>query len=189
MYAYSVPLSTTPMHTHRRELPPVTLRGVVSTGQLEPYEMMEMGHEYEDVSKFQQRGVVNSQQRGGISLPEGGGEYEVIENTAVKHVSTAPIDHVRPTQPTDTVPPPPPASQSSQPPPSSQTEDKINSKDEFEFTECIAYETHTHAPPTATPTEGVPLYSNWLFTYLMCQLYTTICHWPTYLTYSIRETL
>ena len=139
-------------HTHRRELSPVTLRGVVSTGQIEPYEMMEMGHEYEDVSKFQQRGVV--------SPPEGGWEYEVVENTAVKHVSTAPTKpQDPPTQPTDTAPPPPPASQPSQPPPASQTEDK-SSKDEFEFTECIAYETHTHAPPTTTPTEGDPLYSN-----------------------------
>ena len=146
--------------THRRELPPVTLRGVVSSGRTEPYEMMELGHEYEDVSKFQQRGVVNPQQRGVVSPPEGGGEYEVIENTAVKHVSTAPTkSQDPPTQSTDTVPPPPSASQPSQPPPASQTEDK-SSKDEFEFTECIAYETHTHAPPTATPTEGDPLYSN-----------------------------
>ena len=138
----------------------MTLRGVVSTGQTEPYEMMEMGHEYEDVSKFQKRGVVNPQQRGVVSPPEGGGEYEVIENTAVKHVSTAPTkSQDPPTQPTDTAPPPPPASQPSQPPPASQTEDK-SSKNEFEITECIAYETHTHAPPTATPTEGDPLYSN-----------------------------
>ena len=143
-------------HTHRRELPPVTLRGVVSTGQTEPYEMMEMGHEYEDVSKFQQRGVVNPQQRGVVSPPEGGGEYEVVENTADKHESTAPTkSQDPPTQPTDTAPLPPPASQPSQPPPASQTEDK-SSKDEFKFTECIAYETHTHA----TPTEGDPLYSN-----------------------------
>ena len=158
----------TSTHTHRRELPPVTLRGVVSTGQTEPYEMMEMGHEYEDVSKFQQRGVVNPQQRGGVSPPEGGGEYEVVENTADKRVPTAPImSQDPPTQPTDTAPPPPasqasqppPASQPSQPPPASQTEDK-SSKNEFEFTECIAYETHTHAPPTTTPTEGDPLYSN-----------------------------
>ncbi len=37
----------------RHDLPPVLLKGVVSTGEIQPYEMMEMGHEYEEVSKFQ----------------------------------------------------------------------------------------------------------------------------------------
>ena len=32
----------------------MSLKGVVSTGEIQPYEMVEMGHEYEEVLKFQQ---------------------------------------------------------------------------------------------------------------------------------------
>ncbi len=66
-------------------VPAVSLQGVVSTGEIQPYEMIEMGdHEYEEVSKFQQ---------------SSGGEYEVVrvpsagyENRAAimdtKHITT-----------------------------------------------------------------------------------------------------
>ncbi len=60
---YSNLLSFIPPSPPRHDLPPVSLKGVVSTGEIQPYEIMEMGHEYEEVSKFQ-RAV--------------GGEYEII---------------------------------------------------------------------------------------------------------------
>ncbi|XP_064386509.1 CUB and sushi domain-containing protein 1-like isoform X1 [Halichondria panicea] len=39
--------------TTKHDLPPVSLKGVVSTGEIQSYKVMEMGHEYEEVSKFQ----------------------------------------------------------------------------------------------------------------------------------------
>ncbi len=86
------------------------LKGLVSTGEIQPYEMIERGdHEYEEVSKFQQ---------------PSGGEYEIL-------------------------PPPPPRPQRT-----------VDAGDDFEVTECIAYNTTTHGPPPPNTTSGDPLYDN-----------------------------
>lgn len=52
---------------HKPKLPLVVQKGVVSTETIQPHKMVEMGHEYKDVSKYQQRG----------------GEYAVIGKYAV----------------------------------------------------------------------------------------------------------
>ena len=106
----------------RHDLPPVSLKGVVSTGEIQPYEMIEMGHEYEEVSKFQ-RAV--------------GGEYEIIgapsqttDSESKTPIKTEPIPPTQPTQPT--------------PQPSQVTKAAGN---DIEFKECVAYSTTTHSRP------------------------------------------
>ncbi len=110
----------------------MSLQGVVSTGEIQPYEMIEMGdHEYEEVSKFQQ---------------SSGGEYEVVRVPSAGYENRAAIMDTKHTSP----PPPPP------PQPSQQG--TVGAGDDFEVTECIAYSTTTHAPPNTT--SGDPLYAN-----------------------------
>ncbi len=104
----------------RHDLPPVSLKGVVSTGEIQPYEMMEMGHEYEEVSKFQ-RAV--------------GGEYEIIG--APSQTTGSESKAVIKTEPS---PPTPPHT----PQPSQATKAAGN---DIEFTECVAYSTTTHSRP------------------------------------------
>ncbi len=108
----------------RRDIP---LKSVVSTGEIQPYEIMEMGHEYEEVSKFQ-RAV--------------GGEYEIIgaPSQTTGSESKAPAD-----QPINTEPSPP-TSQPSLPSRATKT-----AGNDIEFTECVAYSTTTHSrPPQST---------------------------------------
>ena len=120
MYTYKTILHSSPS---RHDLPPVLLKGVVSTGEIQPYEMMEMGHEYEEVSKFQ-RAV--------------GGEYEIIGSPS----QTTDSESKAPTK-TESSPPTPPIPQ-----PSQATE---SARNDIEFTECVAYSTTTHScPPQPT---------------------------------------
>ena len=111
----------------RNEVTPVSLKGVVSTGEIQPYEMMEMGHEYEEVSKFQQ--AVD-------------GEYEIIgaPSQTTGSEGKAPIKtELSPPTPQPT-PPTPQPSQATKP-----------AGNDIEFTECVAYSTTTHIrPPQST---------------------------------------
>ena len=113
--------------------------------------MTEIGHEYEDVSKFQQVGgeyedVFNFQHGAGSNqLEVSGGEYAVIANLAVETtLPTSPIQS-------------PSVSQSSHLPQASQTV-AGSSNDDFDLTECVAYETTVHAPSPASISR--PLNSN-----------------------------
>ncbi|XP_064386134.1 mucin-2-like isoform X4 [Halichondria panicea] len=120
--------------TTKRALPPVSLQGVVSTGEIKPYEMIEMGdHEYEEVSKFQK---------------PSGGEYEMVGGPSAGYQNRAAIMATKQTSP----PPPPP------PQPSQQ--ETVDAGGDFEVTECIAYSTTTHGPPPPNTTSGDPLYAN-----------------------------
>ena len=145
-----------PLSAHPRQNLPVSLRDVTRIGQVEPCEMMEMGHEYEDVSKFPQKGVANLhnrsedydyvsniQARGVANLQKVGEEYAVIPNTT----EDIPAKSQLRTQCTDLQLSP--ASQSSHHPPASKTEAE-SSNDDFEFTECVAYKTTVRAPPPAS---------------------------------------
>ncbi len=98
---------------------PGSLKGVVSTGEIQPYEMIEMGHEYEEVSKFQQAV---------------GGEYEIIgaPSQTTDSEDKAPMK-------TEPSPPTPPTPQ-----PTQATKAAGN---DIEFTECVAYITTTHSRP------------------------------------------
>ena len=141
---------------HRREFSPVTLHGMTSTGQIQPYEMVELGgHEYEDVTKYQQEGA----------------EYEVItpDPLHTKHTHPPPL----PSQAVETSPPPHAVSPSppTQPPPTSPITPASQpgvqgSQGDYELTECVAYKTTSHvrappmAPPTTTPTNLEVVYSN-----------------------------
>ncbi|XP_064386138.1 mucin-2-like isoform X3 [Halichondria panicea] len=101
--------------TTKRTLPPVSLKGVVSTSEIKPYEMIEMGdHEYEEVSKFQQ---------------PSGGEYEMVGGSSAGYENRAAIMATKQTSP----PPPPP------PQPSQQ--ETVDAGGDFEVIECIAYST------------------------------------------------
>ncbi len=73
----------------------MSLKGVVSTGEIQSYEMIEMGHEYEEVSKFQR---------------VAGGEYEIIgaPSQTTGSESKAPIN-------TESLPPTPPTPQVTKP--------------------------------------------------------------------------
>ena len=84
--------------------------------------MMEMDHEYEEVSKFQ-RAV--------------GGEYEIIgaPSQTTDSESKDPIK-TEPSLPTTPAPPTPQPSQAT----------KVAGND-IEFTECVAYSTTTHSRP------------------------------------------
>ena len=152
-------------------LPPVSLKGVVSTGEIQPYEMIEMGdHEYEEVSKFQQ---------------PSGGEYEMVGGPSAGYENRAAIMATKQTSPP---PPPPPqmvggpsagyenratimaTKQTSPPPPQPSQQETVDARGDFEVTECIAYSmttygppppnTTTHDPPPPNTTSGDPLYAN-----------------------------
>ena len=92
---------------------------MVSTGETQPYEMIEMGHEYEEVSKFQQAV---------------GGEYDIIgapsHTTGSESKTPVKTESLLPTPPT--------------PQPSQVTKPDGN---DIEFTECVAYNTTTHSRP------------------------------------------
>ena len=93
----------------------MSLKGVVSTSEIKPYEMIEMGdHEYEEVSKFQQ---------------PSGGEYEMVGGSSAGYENRAAIMATKQTSP----PPPPP------PQPSQQ--ETVDAGGDFEVIECIAYST------------------------------------------------
>ncbi len=112
----------------------MSLPDVVSTGEIQLYEMIEMGdHEYEEVSKFQQ---------------PSGGEYEMVGGSSAGYQNRAAIMATKQTSP----PPPPP------PPPSQQ--ETVDAGGDFEVTECIAYSTTTYGPPPPNTTSGDPLYDN-----------------------------
>ncbi len=113
---------TIPPSPSRPDLPPGSLKGVVNTSEIQPYEMMEMGHEYEEVSKFQQAV---------------GGEYEIIgaPSQTTGSVSKAAIK-------TESLPPTPLTPPTPQP--SQVTKAAGN---DIEFTECVAYSTTTHSRP------------------------------------------
>ena len=122
---------------------------MTSTGQIQPYEMVELGgHEYEDVTKYQQEGA----------------EYEVItpDPLHTKHTHPPPL----PSQAVETSPPPHAVSPSppTQSPPTSPvtTASQPGVQGDYEFTECVAYKTtsHVRAPPIATPTDLEVVYSN-----------------------------
>lgn len=127
----------------RHKLSAVSLSGVVSTDEILPYEMMEIGHEYEDLSKFQQDTV------GGSNEYELVGAFsETIENNETSIISE---------QQTDSLSPPP--RQSSRPTQPSQSL-KVGGEG-IELNECIAYSTTTHGrytPPYSEQAE--PLYAN-----------------------------
>ena len=110
-------------------------------GPIEPYEMTEIGHQYEEVSKYQRKGVV--------SLEEGGGEYESVATP------TDPVfkEYEEITIKTPTKSPGPPASQTS---PATMRTEATDSQTNIVFSECIAYKSKKQAPPT----DGDPLYSN-----------------------------
>ncbi len=109
----------------------MSLKGVVSTGEIKPYEMIEMGdHEYEEVSKFQKPSE---------------GEYEMVGGTSAGYENRAAIMATKQTSP----PPPPPSQQ-----------ETVDAGGDFEVTECIAYSTTTHGPPPPNTTSGDPLYAN-----------------------------
>ena len=103
----------------RPDLPPVSLKGVVNTGEIQLYEMMEMGHEYEEVSKFQ-RAI--------------GGEYEIIG--APSQTTGSESKTLIKTEPSPPTPPTPQPSQATKP-----------ARNDTEFTECIAYSMTTHSRP------------------------------------------
>ncbi|XP_064386676.1 sushi, von Willebrand factor type A, EGF and pentraxin domain-containing protein 1-like [Halichondria panicea] len=105
--------------TTKPDLPPVSLKGVVNTGEIQLYEMMEMGHEYEEVSKFQ-RAI--------------GGEYEIIG--APSQTTGSESKTLIKTEPSPPTPPTPQPSQATKP-----------ARNDTEFTECIAYSMTTHSRP------------------------------------------
>ena len=113
---------TIPPSPSRPNLPPVSLKGVVNTSEIQPYEMMEMGHEYEEVSKFQQAV---------------GGEYEIIR--APSQTTGSESKAAIKTESSPPTPPTPPTPQ-----PSQVTKAAGN---DIEFTECVAYSTTTHSRP------------------------------------------
>ncbi len=117
---YTIILFCIPPPPTRPDLPPVSLKGVVNTGEIQSYDMMEMGHEYEEVSKFQ-RAV--------------DGEYEVIGAPS----QTTGSDNKTPIK-TESSPPTP----QSTPQPSEATKAPGN---DTEFTECVAYSMTTHSRP------------------------------------------
>ena len=114
---YKLTISTFPLPRH--DLPPVSLKGVVSTGEIQSYEIMEMGHEYEEVSKFQR----------------------AVGGTPPLHTSGSESKYVIKTEPSPPTLPTPPTPQTSQ---ASKA-----TKNDTEFTECIAYSkcTATHSCP------------------------------------------
>ncbi len=115
----------------------MSLQGVVGTGEIQPYEMIEMGdHEYEEVSKFQQ---------------SSGGEYEMVRVPSAGYENKAAIMDTK-----HTSPPPLPPPQPSQP----SQQGTVGARDDFEVSECIAYSTTTHGPPPPNTTSGDPLYAN-----------------------------
>ncbi len=91
--------------------------------------MMEMGHEYEEVSKFQQTV---------------GGEYEIIG--APSQTTGSESKAVIKTEPSPPTPPTPQPSQAT----------KVAGND-IEFTECAAYSTTTHSRPPQPTTLKYPL--------------------------------
>ena len=111
-----------PPSPSRHDLPPVSLKDVVSTGEIQSYEMIEMGHEYEEVSKFQ-RAVA--------------GEYEIIG--APSQTTCSESKAVIKTEPSPPTPPTPSTLQPSQA--------IKRARNDIEFTECVAYSTTTHSHP------------------------------------------
>ena len=100
-------ISTFPLLRH--DLPPVSLKGVVSTGEIQSYEIMEMGHEYEEVSKFQR----------------------AVGGTPPLHTSGSESKYVIKTESSPPTPPTPLTPQ-----PSQATNATGN---DTEFTACVAY--------------------------------------------------
>ena len=112
---------------------PVFLKGVVSTGEIQPYEMIEMGdHEYEEVSKFQQ---------------PSGGEYEMVGGPSAGYENRAAIMATKQTSP----PPPPP------PQPSQQEDFEVTECIAYSTTTHGPQHTTTHGPPPPNTTSGDPL--------------------------------
>ena len=137
---------------YRRKLFPVILTGVHSSSanETELYEVMDAGHYYEDVSKYQDK-------------RENESEYEVVEQTLVAAV-------VRSRKPSSVPHPTSAASHSTLASHTTQTlsftqqslhpQPQVVDEADFEITECAAYQTVTHnqAATVAPPTEDEPLY-------------------------------
>ena len=149
---------------------------MTSTGQIQPYEMVELGgHEYEDVTKYQQEGAeyevitpdpLHTKHTHSPPLPSQA-EYKVITpdplHTKHTHPPPLPSQAVEMSPPPHAVSPSPPTP-AAQPPPTSPVTpaSQPGVQGDYEFTECVAYKTtsHVRAPPTATPTDLEVVYSN-----------------------------
>ena len=112
--------------------------------------MMEMVHQYEDVTKFQQKGEANLEEESGdhesIATPtESACKQSYDDITAVVKTLTKSQD-----PPTDSYPPP--ESKSS----------KSETQNDFDCTECVAYKSNDQVPwpPTTPHTEDDPVYCN-----------------------------
>lgn len=102
--------------------------------------MIEMGHEYEDVSKFQKKAIgVEYELVGAPSDHEKTVQYENKEDIMIE-------------QQTDSLSP---SSPSEQP---SRTTDAAG--EDIDLNECIAYSLTTHAPPLLSEQSAEPLYAN-----------------------------
>lgn len=122
----------------RRELPAVSLRGVISNDDALPYELTEMNHDYEDIHRLRQNTI--------------GSDYEISFGEFYGFTNRMAVQAEKQAKPFS--PLPPPSSHSSQVTETAENDPKTN--------KCIAYGTTTHNSSTY-PSSANPLYDNYLY--------------------------